>query len=404
MMVGQAALVGGASLHCSSAPGHHQAGVPRSPPSGSSSRASSGRQGIQASTTTSASPRRTASGRPRGPQPRHHPSTARARCSPPTTPAYTPEITPSKVGKGARAIDELATVIEVSPRDRRRFKRPAGGEQELREPADPHLPHGGGGRGFAGIAGASWLRDQGAAVPSPTCTARLRTPSATSAHQRGRRAPHRVGGPHDQPQGHRPHRQARHRGATRRSCTATRAASRWRSTPAGAPSARFPARSRSRATTWSPPSTSSCRRWPRRPSRTTAALVALDPATGDVLALVSKPGFDPNLFVDGIDPVNWDKPTTRPTSRSTTGRCAAAVPPGLDHQAVHGARGAALRQAHARAVDLGPRPLDAAGVLRPFPRLEVGGSMGVVNLRLPVVSSTPTAIRTTSASTRSTAS
>jgi penicillin-binding protein 2 len=35
------------------------------------------------------------------------------------------------------------------------------------------------------------------------------------------------------------------------------------------------------------------------------ALVAIDPATGGVLAFVSKPGFDPNLFVDGIDAENW---------------------------------------------------------------------------------------------------
>ena len=35
------------------------------------------------------------------------------------------------------------------------------------------------------------------------------------------------------------------------------------------------------------------------------ALVALDPSTGAVLAFVSKPGFDPNLFVDGIDPQSW---------------------------------------------------------------------------------------------------
>ena len=34
-------------------------------------------------------------------------------------------------------------------------------------------------------------------------------------------------------------------------------------------------------------------------------LVALDPNTGGVLALVSKPGFDANLFVDGIDPETW---------------------------------------------------------------------------------------------------
>ena len=31
------------------------------------------------------------------------------------------------------------------------------------------------------------------------------------------------------------------------------------------------------------------------------ALVAIEPATGDILAYVSRPGFDPNLFVDGID-------------------------------------------------------------------------------------------------------
>ena len=37
------------------------------------------------------------------------------------------------------------------------------------------------------------------------------------------------------------------------------------------------------------------------------ALVAIEPATGGVLAFVSKPGFDPNLFVDGIDAQNWNE-------------------------------------------------------------------------------------------------
>ena len=54
------------------------------------------------------------------------------------------------------------------------------------------------------------------------------------------------------------------------------------------------------------------------------ALVALDPRTGDVLAFVSKPTFDPNLFVDGIDIESWkalnesiDKPLLNRALRGT---------------------------------------------------------------------------------------
>ncbi|MDP9899428.1 penicillin-binding protein 2 [Variovorax ginsengisoli] len=35
------------------------------------------------------------------------------------------------------------------------------------------------------------------------------------------------------------------------------------------------------------------------------ALVAMDPRTGEILAFVSKPTFDPNLFVEGIDTDSW---------------------------------------------------------------------------------------------------
>jgi len=40
------------------------------------------------------------------------------------------------------------------------------------------------------------------------------------------------------------------------------------------------------------------------------ALVAIDPETGDILAYVSRPGFDPNLFVDGIDTQSWNELNT----------------------------------------------------------------------------------------------
>ncbi|KQX38406.1 penicillin-binding protein 2 [Variovorax sp. Root434] len=54
------------------------------------------------------------------------------------------------------------------------------------------------------------------------------------------------------------------------------------------------------------------------------ALVAIDPKTGEVLAFVSKPTFDPNLFVEGIDNESWaaltesiDKPLLNRALRGT---------------------------------------------------------------------------------------
>ncbi|CAH1905966.1 peptidoglycan DD-transpeptidase MrdA [Candidatus Nitrotoga sp. HW29] len=42
------------------------------------------------------------------------------------------------------------------------------------------------------------------------------------------------------------------------------------------------------------------------------ALVAIDPRNGEVLAFVSKPGYDPNLFIDGIDEQSWNELNNSP--------------------------------------------------------------------------------------------
>jgi penicillin-binding protein 2 len=58
------------------------------------------------------------------------------------------------------------------------------------------------------------------------------------------------------------------------------------------------------------------------------AMIALEPSTGGVLALVSKPGFDPNLFVDGIDPQNWDVLNTSPDHPLNNRALQGVYPPG----------------------------------------------------------------------------
>jgi penicillin-binding protein 2 len=53
------------------------------------------------------------------------------------------------------------------------------------------------------------------------------------------------------------------------------------------------------------------------------ALVAIDPKTGEVLAFVSKPTFDPNLFVEGIDNESWAALTESLDKPCSTAPCAA---------------------------------------------------------------------------------
>lgn len=69
------------------------------------------------------------------------------------------------------------------------------------------------------------------------------------------------------------------------------------------------------------------------------ALVAIDPTTGAVLALVSMPSFDPNLFVNGIDTKTYSELTTEKSqplfNRAVTGQ----YPPGSTVKPFYGLAG-----------------------------------------------------------------
>jgi penicillin-binding protein 2 len=58
------------------------------------------------------------------------------------------------------------------------------------------------------------------------------------------------------------------------------------------------------------------------------ALVAIEPATGGVLALVSTPTFDPNLFVDGISATDWRALNESPDHPLLNRAIYSAYPPG----------------------------------------------------------------------------
>lgn len=58
------------------------------------------------------------------------------------------------------------------------------------------------------------------------------------------------------------------------------------------------------------------------------AFVAIEPETGDVLAYVSRPGYDPNLFVDGIDTQNWNELNTSDDRPMMNRPLSGTYPPG----------------------------------------------------------------------------
>lgn len=58
------------------------------------------------------------------------------------------------------------------------------------------------------------------------------------------------------------------------------------------------------------------------------ALIAIEPSTGDILAYVSMPNFDPNLFIEGIDQQSWDALNNSPDHPLLNRPLSGTYPPG----------------------------------------------------------------------------
>ncbi|MBR1859247.1 MAG: penicillin-binding protein 2 [Selenomonadaceae bacterium] len=67
-----------------------------------------------------------------------------------------------------------------------------------------------------------------------------------------------------------------------------------------------------------------------------AAAVALDPQTGEILALVSRPAFDPNLFAHGISTKDWNEINNNPYHPMDDKAITGEYPPGSTFKIVTG--------------------------------------------------------------------
>jgi penicillin-binding protein 2 len=243
--------------------------------------------------------------------------------------AYTLEITPSKVGDVEETIDSLTQVLEVSPRDRRRFKR-------LREDS----------RSFDSIPIRTRLSDEEVAR---FAAQRYRFPGVEIKARLFRNYPHAELASHvlgyigrinqrektamedwDEDE------QANYKGTDYiGKLGIEQSYEKTLHGQTGVDQMETPAGGRAVRRLASHPAT---------PGNTVmlsldiklqklvedmfgdrrGALVAIDPKTGEVLAFVSKPTFDPNLFVEGIDTESWaalteslDKPLLNRALRGT---------------------------------------------------------------------------------------
>jgi penicillin-binding protein 2 len=119
------------------------------------------------------------------------------------------------------------------------------------------------------------------------------------------------------------------------------------------------------------------------------ALVAIEPSTGGVLALVSKPGFDPNLFVDGIDPQNWEMLNNSPDHPLNNRALQGVYPPGSTFKPFMALTGLELGKRSPQYTIADPGYFILGGTAHRFRDWKTGGH-GMVDLHRSIVISCDT--------------
>ena len=124
------------------------------------------------------------------------------------------------------------------------------------------------------------------------------------------------------------------------------------------------------------------------------AVVALDPATGGVLAMVSKPGFDPNLFVTGISSRDYGALVTDEVNTPLFDRSTNPYPPGSTIKPVLGLAGLQLGLVDYEFTINDPGYFQLPGVSYRWNnytmRTAIGGGHGITDLRKAIYQSSDT--------------
>lgn len=74
------------------------------------------------------------------------------------------------------------------------------------------------------------------------------------------------------------------------------------------------------------------------------AVVVMNPQNGDILAMVSRPAFDPNLFIGGISTKNWKEINDNPANPMDNRAISGEYPPGSTFKIVTGAAALELKK------------------------------------------------------------